>query len=189
MSRVCRRSLSVFVGFLLVGTALSARAQTDTLNDKDRGKGHGRSDHALFFDGSNPPDTAIYCGVAEKSRKAYTLHISGTASGSDGGFLINFLDSDTMGFLVPANSTVSTTQALGGVRGVDTTVKITATGGVHSMMASVLTEEGALDPFKGDNRSDNFCVTINTGGTDNNGLTIILTTPHPSSWDTNGHLN
>ncbi len=150
-----------------------------------------RSDHALYFDGSAPPDTAIYCGVAEhgKSSKAYTLHISGTASGSAGAFVINFLDGDAMGFLVPANSTVSTTQALGGVPQVDTTVKITATGGVHSMMASVLVEEGAKDPFSGDGAKDNFCVTINTGGTDNNGLTIILTTPHPAAWDTSGHLN
>ena len=151
-----------------------------------------RSDHALFFDGSTPPDTAIYCGVAEdgKSRKAYTLHISGTASGSAGSFVINFLDTDAMGFLVPADSTVSTTQALGGVPGVDTTVKITAAGGVHSMMASVLAQEGAKDPFSGDSANDNFCVTINTLGTDNNGLTIVLTTiPHPAAWDTAGHLN
>ena len=76
-----------------------------------------RSDHALYFDGSTPADTAIYCGVAEhgKSSKAYTLHISGTASGGQAGsFAINFLDGDAMGFLVPADSTVSTTQALGG---------------------------------------------------------------------------
>jgi hypothetical protein len=117
------------------------------------------------------------------------LHISGTASGAAGAFLIKFLDDDAMGFLVPADSTVSTTQALGGVPGVDTTVKITATGGVHSMMASVLVQEGATDPFGGDGRKDNFCVTINQSGTDNNGLTITLTTPHPASWDSAGHLN
>jgi len=57
------------------------------------------------------------------------------------------------------------------------------------MMASVLAEEGAKDPFNGDGAKDNFCVTINTNGTDNNGLTITLTTPHPPSWDTAGHLN
>lgn len=151
-----------------------------------------RSDHALFFDGSTPADTAIYCGVAEhgKSSKAYTLHISGTASGSAGSFVINFLDGDAMGFLVPADSTVSTTQALGGVPGVDTTVKITATPGVHSMMASVLVQEGTKDPFSGDGgEKDNFCVTINTNGVDNNGLTIRLNTPHPASWDTGGFLN
>ncbi len=150
-----------------------------------------RSDHALYFDLSTPADTAIYCGVAANgdSRKAYTLHISGTASDSAGSFFINFLDEDVMEFRVPANSTVSTTQALGGVPGVDTTVKITAKSGVHSMMASVLAGEEAKDPFTGDGRNNNFCVTINANGTDNNGLTIKLTTPHPATWDTAGHLN
>ena len=57
------------------------------------------------------------------------------------------------------------------------------------MMASVLAEEGAKDPFDGDSRKDNFCVTINANGTDNNGLQIKLTTPHPASWDTGGFLN
>ena len=176
-----RSSLTVVmtVVSLLVGVAPSVSADG------------GRSDHALFFDGSAPPDTAIYCGVAQskESLKAYTLHISGTASGSAGSFVINFLDGDAMPFLVPAGTTVSTTHALGGVRDVDTTVKITATGGVHSMMASVRAQEDARDPFNGDKRNNNFCVTINNTGTDNNGLTIILTTPHPSAWDTAGHLN
>jgi len=192
MSREWKRGLTLLAGFLLVASVATA-TRADDDKDKNHGinKGNGRSDHALYFDGSAPPDTAIYCGVAEKgkSTKAYTLHISGSATGADGTFVINFLDSDTMPFLVPANSTVSTTQALGGVQGVDTTVKITATGGVHSMMASVLAEEGAQDPFSGDSRKDNFCVTINQSGTDNNGLTIILTTPHPAAWDTAGHLN
>ena len=144
-----------------------------------------RSDHALFFTGSTPPDTAIYCGVRQEGKKgkAYTLHISGTASDADGTFVITFLDEDPMGFLVPQGSTYSTTHALGGVPTVDTTVRITATGGVHSIMASVLAEEGAKDPFVGDGEKDNFCVTINASGTDNNGLTIKLATPHPASWD------
>jgi hypothetical protein len=183
MRKLFSISLTVILAIFVLGIFAPNASVAD--------EGGARSDHALYFDGSTPPDTAIYCGVAENgdSRKAYTLHISGTASGSAGSFLINFLDSDVMGFLVPADSTVSTTQALGGVPGVDTTVKITATGGVHSMMASVLAAEGAKDPFKGDGRNNNFCVTINVTGTDNNGLTIKLTTPHPASWDTSGHLN
>ena len=52
-----------------------------------------------------------------------------------------------MGFQVPAGSTYSTTHDLGGVLGVDDTVRITATGGVGSMMVSVEVQEGAKDPF------------------------------------------
>jgi len=183
MRKLFSVSLTVILAIMVLGILAPNASVAD--------EGGARSDHALYFDGSTPPDTAIYCGVAERGRssKGYTLHISGTASGAAGSFVINFLDSDAMGFLVPADSTVSTTQSLGGVAGVDTTVKITATGGVHSMMASVLVKEGAKDPFGGDGAKDNFCVTINTSGTDNNGLTITLTTPHPASWDTSGHLN
>lgn len=48
-----------------------------------------------------------------------------------------------MGFNVPTGSTYSTSHALGGVPGVDTpTVMIAPTGGVNSMMASVLTHDG-----------------------------------------------
>lgn len=124
----------------------------------------GRSDHGLFFTGSTPADTAIFCGVKlVPALKAYTLHVSATASGSGGTFRINFRDGDSMGFEVPAGSTYSTTHALGGVPEVDDIVKITAEGGVQSMMASVLAEPGAVDPFDetldGRAADDNFCVT------------------------------
>lgn len=111
---------------------------------------HSNSDHGLFCTCSSPSDTAVYAGVkkvAGARNYAYTVHISATASGSAGVFRINFRDGDSMGFTVPANSTVSTSHTLGGVPGVDDIVKITAEGGVNSMMVSVLAENGAQDPF------------------------------------------
>lgn len=100
-----------------------------------------KASHSLFFTGSDPADTHLVCGTTKKG-KEYTLNISGTASSAAGEFIINFRDSATeggMGFNVPAGSTYSTSQALGGVPDVDTPlVMITQTGGVTSMMASVL---------------------------------------------------
>jgi hypothetical protein len=142
---------------LAIGLALFA-TPGQTAND---------SDHGLFCTCSSPADTAVYAGVkkfAGKANRHYTLHISATASGSAGTFVINFRDGDTMGFQVPADTSVSTTQALGGVPGVDDIVKITQTGGVISMMVSVLAEAGARDPFDETldgvaAQNDNFVVT------------------------------
>ncbi len=98
--------------------------------------------HSLFFTESVPPDTPLVCGLV-KPDKPYTLHVSGVASGSPGTFSIIFRDGDAMGFSVPADSSYSTTQALGGVPNVDSpSVMITQTGGVSSMMASVLAADG-----------------------------------------------
>lgn len=104
----------------------------------------GRADHSLFFTGSDPADTHLVCGAVQPNQ-TYTLHVSGTASGSAGQFIIVFRDTDQMGFDVPAGSTYSTTQALGGVAGVDSpSVMISQTGGVQSMMASVRAEGAGL---------------------------------------------
>jgi hypothetical protein len=104
--------------------------------------GPKKASHSLFFTGSDPADTHLVCGTTTKN-KAYTLHVSATASSEAGEFIINFRDGDGMGFAVPAGSTYSTSHALGGVPDVDTpSVMITQTGGVHSMMASVLAAEG-----------------------------------------------
>lgn len=111
---------------------------------------HSLSDHGLFCTCSSPSDTAVYAGVrkvAGARNFSYTLNISATASGSAGAFRINFRDGDSMGFTVPADSTISTSHALGGVPGVDDIVKITAEGGVNSMMVSVQAAAGAQDPF------------------------------------------
>jgi hypothetical protein len=110
---------------------------TPALADDDK-----KASHSLFFTGSTPPDTHLVCGTTKKN-KPYTLNVSGSASGSDGQFIIFFRDGDAMGFNVPMGSTYSTSHALGGVPGVDTpTVMIAPTGGVNSMMASVLTHDG-----------------------------------------------
>jgi hypothetical protein len=154
-------------------------------DDNDDRKGAGQSDHALFCTCSVPADTAIYCGV-RRGAEPYTLHVSGTAAASPGTFSITFQDGDPMGFSVPADSTHSTTHTLGGVPGVDNLVRITGTGGVGSMMASVQARSGARDPFGGDDERDNFCVTINASGFDNNGLTITTTLSVPNDWVVDG---
>jgi len=130
-------------------------------------------DHSLFFgDGTTGTDEAIFCGV--QIGKGYTLHVSGTASGTPGSFIINFRDGDAMGFEVPAGSTYSTTHDLGGVPFVDDIVKITRTGGVNSMMVSVQVSQGAVDPFAESldfepNVHDNFCTRSVVGGSAGSG--------------------
>jgi hypothetical protein len=110
---------------------------TSALADDDK-----KASHSLFFTGSAPPDTHLVCGTT-KANKPYTLNVSGTASSADGQFIIFFRDGDAMGFNVPAGRTYSTSHALGGVPAVDTpTVMVAPTGGVNSMMASVLTHDG-----------------------------------------------
>jgi len=69
-----------------------------------------------------------------------------------------------MPFPVSAGMTLSTTQQLKGVFNVDDVVKITAAGGVQSMMASVATGIDAEDPFDetldgGSARGNHFCLT------------------------------
>jgi hypothetical protein len=106
-----------------------------------------KATHSLFFTGSSPPDTHLVCGTTKKN-KPYTLHISGSASVTDGQFSIIFRDGDEMGFFVPVGSTYSTSHALGGVPSVDTPTVMIAprgtppTAGVRSMMASVLAPDG-----------------------------------------------
>ncbi len=102
-----------------------------------------KTQHSLFCTCSSPPDTHLVCGT-NLPNKPYLLHVSCTAlSTGNGGCNITFRDGDAMGFSALAGSTLSTTQGLGGVPGVDTPrVMITPTGSTISMMASVLAEEG-----------------------------------------------
>lgn len=114
-----------------------------------------KASHSLFSKNSVPPDTHLICGTRLKD-KPYTLHISGRADVSDGTIQLFFRDGDGISFSVLAGSSFSTSQALGGVPEVDTPwIKIATTGGVRSMMASVLSEEGGQV----------FCVSC-TGGPD-----------------------
>ncbi len=131
-------------------------------------------DHALFFTGSTPPDTAIYCGVKASQQMAvpYTLYVSATAIGSDGYFQIAFHDRNRplMRTHVGTDKTESITLNLTGSPNGDDVVKITRTDGVQSMMASVEVRSGSSildrpeDPFDETQegawaRSDNFCLT------------------------------
>ncbi|MBI2090532.1 MAG: hypothetical protein HYT78_17610 [Deltaproteobacteria bacterium] len=122
--------------------------------------------HTLFFTGSTPPDTAAYCGVKASQQMAvpYTLYVSATAIGSPGAVLITLRSGSSLATPVPAGMTISTTQKLKGVLNVDDVVKITAVGGVQSMMASVATGVDAEDPFEetldgGSARGNHFCLT------------------------------
>jgi len=122
--------------------------------------------HTLFFTGSTPPSTAIYCGVLATPQRPmpYTFYVSATAIGSPGAFHITLRGGSSMPFPVSAGMTLSTTQQLKGVFNVDDVVKITAAGGVQSMMASVATGIDAEDPFDetldgGSARGNHFCLT------------------------------
>ena len=141
-------TVGVVAGLILAtATLLRVSAQTP--------QGPAQSDHALFL----APER-VYCGVAMIGKQAepYTLHVSATNPGASPATLtITFGDRDSIGFEVPAHSSFSTTQALGGVPGVDDVVKITIPGG--AAMASVQVRAGAKDPFAGDGELDNFCLT------------------------------
>lgn len=128
----------------------------------------GQADHALY-DGVG--DTAIYCGVTVGDEsEPWTLHVSASAAGTNGSVKITFDGgdpNDSIEYFVPAGTSFSTTQALGGVPEVDTLVKITATGSLTVMMASAKVKLKATDPFdevadivnSGDAESDNYCIT------------------------------
>lgn len=135
---------------------------TPALADDDK-----KASHSLFSTGSAPPDTHLVCGTTKKN-KPYTLHVSGVASGIPGTFIMFFRDGDGILFSVPADSSYSTTQALGGVPNVDSpSVMITQTGGVSNMMASVLAHDGKA-----------FCTNC-TGGT--SGATGFQSIPNGDS--------
>ena len=126
-----------------------------------------KTDHALLCRGTCAvnDDFAIYCGL-KPAGKPYNLHISGSTFGGTGvgTVTITFLDTDLITFNVPAGDSFSITQALGGVPDVDNVVKITATGGVETMMVSLHAKKGGRDPFDeeldgGDKEKDNYCLT------------------------------
>ena len=158
------KSLAIIaaIGFLaLIGQMflpVSVLADDHHQSNDDHTK---QAKHSLFCDCSTPPDTHLVCGTT-KANKPYTLNVSATASTANGGFNLIFRDGDVMPFSVPNGSTYSTSHALGGVPNVDTpTVMIVPAGGVHSMMASVLAEEGEA-----------FCINC-TGGVTGGGKTGV----------------
>ncbi len=149
----------------MAGVMVAVLAMTPGVSEAGK-MGKKKTDHALLCRGSCAvnDDFAIYCGL-EPEGKSYNLHISASTFGAGAGVLkLTFLDTDFMKFDVPADGSFSMTQALGGVPGVDDVVKITAEGGVETMMVSLYREKGGRDPFDetldgGDAEKDNFCVT------------------------------
>jgi len=96
-------------------------------------------------------------------------------------------------FLVPANSSFSFSLTLGGVPGVDQIVSFasppkgdTSGGGADfSGWATVQAQRGAVDPFIGDGRNDNFCVSAGPGG-EFPSETLSTTLPVPDNWVVDG---
>ena len=144
----------------MAGVMVAVLAMTPGVSEAKKKK----TDHALLCRGSCGGDTAIYCGL-RKAGKPYNLHISASTFGAGAGTVrITFRDGDFITFEVPDGESFSITQALGGVPGVDDVVKITATGGVETMMVSLHAKKGGKDPFDeeldgGDAEKDNFCLT------------------------------
>jgi len=104
--------------------------------------------------------------------------------------------------IVPYNSSLSLTLSLGGRPGQDQIVKVFGPplgdvdggGGPLHGYASVRAPKGATDPFDGDGRNDNFCVTIGDptliiGGerwSEYVGGDISTTLPVPDAWVVDG---
>lgn len=149
---------------VMAGVMVAVLAITPGVSEAGKKK---KTDHALLCRGSCAvnDDFAIYCGL-KPAGKPYNLHISGSTVGTDvdGEIIITFLDGDLIRFEVPDGESFSITQALGGVPDVDNVVKITATGGVETMMVSAHAKKGGKDPFDetldgGDAEKDNYCLT------------------------------
>lgn len=142
----------VFMGVILTLLAMNPFSPSLQVGSAQAPSGPAQSDHALL----GPGDDSIYCGVGHKA-EPYTLNVSAAGGTAGGTLTIQFGDGDTIAFQIPANASFSTTQALGGVPGVDNVVKITASSSVA--MASVQANAGATDPFTEDGELDNFCLT------------------------------
>ena len=99
---------------------------------------------------------------------------------------------------VPFNSSFSFSLTLGGVPGKDQLVRIesppkgdpSGAGAHFEGYATVRAQEGARDPFRGDNRNDNFCVVIGPGGEQSGGEfdegDISTNLPVPDEWVVDG---
>jgi hypothetical protein len=142
LSIIVAMAFLALIGLVFLPVSVSAGDQKGEHNHWWFGD-HSKASHSLFCSTCpGTPDTYLVCGTI-RANEPYTLHVSASARNGNGGFEIWFQDADVMPFYIPNGSTYSISQALGGVPTVDTPrVMIVPTGGVDSMMASVLAEEG-----------------------------------------------
>jgi len=141
------------MAYVLLAMNPFATSSASADNDDDD-KRLGQSDHALW----GPGDTNLYCGVG-RHREPWTLHISATTGSSEGTLTLTFRDGSAISYNIRSTSSMSATNAFGGVPFVDDVVQITPGGGVVSALASALVSRGPRDPFADDNEKDNFCLT------------------------------
>lgn len=137
---------------------------------------------SLFVDDSkNVKNETVYCGVAEGGPYRLDATVSATPQdvGEGTGWLAVGLQQpsfaafpefaiDRFEFSVPFNDSHSFSLDLAGDPGVDQIVQLSSPplgdefGGGYPFfgLASVRASKGAVDPFDGDGRTDNFCVAI-----------------------------
>ena len=134
------------------------------------------------------PSTEVgYCGLGTNA-EPWTLSIaaSGVAVLPGAGKLnVEFRDGTSITFNIGTNNSISLTQQMGGVPGVDDLVRITLSGsgavGAEAWV-SARARPNAKDPFiePGAPEDDNLCVNLNDEGPINTFLAV------PDAWVTDG---
>lgn len=168
--------------------------------------------------GDHQANDTVYCGV-KRNAEPYTLSVVATnppqpiAGGNqnDGPFspshdgagwfvlaLQNDTDNDGTYYNIPYNDSLAFQLTLGGRPQADQMIRImsppkgddSGNGAPITGIATVKAQSGATDPFNGDGRSDNFCVTIDANGAGSGEYTegeISTTMPVPDGWVRDGN--
>jgi len=126
-------------------------------------------------------DGVGYCGI-ERHAEPWTLHIAASASANAAVLTVEFRDGDSITFNIPANTSFSLTEAMGGVPEVDDLVRITLTGEGADSWVSARARPNTTDPFiePGAPESDNLCV----GLVDEGPIDTLVAVP--DSWVSDG---
>jgi hypothetical protein len=172
----------------------------------------GEQADSVHFERLLGESTVVYCGVATNA-EPYVLDVAvrnppqplndpDPSPSHEGAGWLNVglqepMPGDPAGggkgvnYLVPTNDSFSFSLTLGGRPGGDQIVKMgsppkgAASGGgaPFAGLATVRAQKGAKDPFIGDGRQDNFCVSIGTEGEFAEGA-ISTKLPVPDQWVT-----
>ena len=179
------------LSLVLIGAIMWAIAIIPTLS-ADADIAGDQIDSVRFQLGSvEPPESSdppalghmVYCGI--RAAEPFVLDVAVTnppnlgtphtgwlGIGLQDPQLDEFADGSRFEFSVPFNDSFAFSQSLGGHPGVDQIVQIGSPalgdefggGAPFRGMASVRAPSGALDPFRGDNRGNNYCVSIGRPG-------------------------